>query len=595
MINERIKAVQKLMKEYNIDIYYIPTSDYHDSEYVDDYFACRKYLSGFSGSAGVMVITQGDALLWADGRYYIQAANQIKGTIIKFMKWGDPNFPSPLEYIRMHYEPGNNIGFDGRVVSAATGRYFESIVADKNGKIIADYDLVDMIWSDRPTLPQQPIYQLDIKYSGLAYQDKLKLVEQMMQKANCNAHLLTSLDDIAWFTNLRGNDIPCTPVFLSYMLIDQNSVKLYLDKTKVNQSIMTYLSENKVELKDYEDIYQDIKALNNLNILIDKERVNYRLNISLNESVKTINGVNPTTILKAIKNETEIANIKAAHVKDGIAFTKFMYWIKNNIGKIDIDELSADCYLSEQRSQQSGFVELSFNTIAAYQSNAAMMHYSASESQYSVIKPEGMLLVDSGGQYYEGTTDITRTMAMGPVSDKAKKDFTLVLKGFIALSEAKFLKGCTGLNLDILARNPLWQEGIDYKCGTGHGVGYMLGVHEGPHGIKWMKSNGRHEDTQLRPGMIVTDEPGIYLEGEYGIRTENMLVVKPFAENEWGTFYGFDYLTLAPIDLDLINKSLLNEQEIAWLNNYHEDVYQKLSPALNDDEKVWLRRYTRKI
>lgn len=596
IINERISSLRKVMKEKAIDMYFIPTSDYHDSEYVNAFFRGRAWLSGFTGSAGLMVVTQDKAVVWSDGRYFIQAEKQLSNTCIDFYRMGEKDYPSTFEFIRDEIKENDVLGFDGKVVSTIFGENLERALTKKHAKIKYDEDLLSSIWYDRPALPTDEIYELELKYAGKSLADKVNDVRDYMKQVKANKFVLTSLDDIAWLLNVRGNDVNNNPVVLSYVMISDNDLYFYVDSSKINESVKTYLENNHVIVKAYDDIYEDVKAFTSDDIvLIDKERTNYAIVKSINDEVKVINKSNPTTLMKAIKNNTEIENLRNAHIKDGVAVTKFMYWLKNNIGKIDMDEISVDKHLTSLRAEQEHFLDESFGTIAAYNANAAMMHYSATEEDKAVLKPEGMLLVDSGGQYLEGTTDITRTFALGPVDEKWKRDFTLTLKGMIQLSKARFLEGCTGINLDILARQPLWDIHIDYKCGTGHGVGYLLNVHEGPHGIRWKQAFNRKEDTPLQAGMVVTNEPGVYIEGSHGIRCENELIVKKDIENEYGQFMDFETITFVPFDLDLIDTNYLDEVSKDWLNAYHKEVYEKISPALNEEEKTWLKEYTREI
>lgn len=596
IINERISSLRKVMKEKAIDMYFIPTSDYHDSEYVNAFFRGRAWLSGFTGSAGLMVVTQDKAVVWSDGRYFIQAEKQLSNTCIDFYRMGEKDYPSTFEFIRDEIKENDVLGFDGKVVSTIFGENLERALTKKHAKIKYDEDLLSSIWHDRPALPTDEIYELELKYAGKSLADKVYDVRDYMKQVEANKFVLTSLDDIAWLLNVRGNDVNNNPVVLSYVMISDNDLYFYVDSSKINESVKTYLENNHVIVKAYDDIYEDVKAFTSDDIvLIDKERTNYAIVKSINDEVKVINKSNPTTLMKAIKNNTEIENLRNAHIKDGVAVTKFMYWLKNNIGKIDMDEISVDKHLTSLRAEQEHFLDESFGTIAAYNANAAMMHYSATEEDKAVLKPEGMLLVDSGGQYLEGTTDITRTFALGPVDEKWKRDFTLTLKGMIQLSKARFLEGCTGINLDILARQPLWDIHIDYKCGTGHGVGYLLNVHEGPHGIRWKQAFNRKEDTPLQAGMVVTNEPGVYIEGSHGIRCENELIVKKDIENEYGQFMDFETITFVPFDLDLIDTNYLDEVSKDWLNAYHKEVYEKISPALNEEEKTWLKEYTREI
>lgn len=594
-IDERIQKLQKLMEERNIDFYFIPTSDCHDSEYVDSHFACREFMSGFTGSAGIMVITREEAYLWADGRYFIQAQNQIKGTMIQFMKWGNQGVLNPTQFIESKMFKNACIGFDGKVVDADTGLYFKRLADEFGGSLHVDEDLVDLIWEDRPPLPCNETFILDEKFTGRSLKDKLKAVREKMVAYNCNCHVINSLDDTAYLLNMRGHDIKCTPVFLSYLMINDNNAILYINEKELTEETKTYLANNDVEVKAYNEIYEDAKKLSNRRVLVDRNRLNYNLLVNLLINNDVFSAKNPSELMKAMKNEVEIENIKKAHIKDGVALTKFLCWLDQNIGKLSLNEYEVSEKLASYREAQDDYLEPSFDTISAYGPNAAMMHYKATLENNAELKPEGMYLVDSGGQYLDGTTDVTRTVSLGKVSDEMIHDFTLALKGMINLSRCKFLKGCTGINLDILARNALWNEEVDYKCGTGHGVGYLLGVHEGPQGIRWAKSAMRSENTVLEPGMVVSDEPGVYIENKYGIRIENLLVIREGNTNEYGTFMEFETLTYAPIDTRLVDAHLLGEQECKWLNNYHENVYNKLSPYLDEEEKVWLKERTQAI
>lgn len=596
IINERISSLRAAMKKHNIDMYFIPTSDYHDSEYVNAYFRGRAWLSGFTGSAGLMVVTQKKAVVWSDGRYFIQAEKQLKDTCIDFYRMGEKGYPSTFEFIRDESTSNSTLGFDGKVVSTIFGENLERALHKKQVNIVYECDLLNEIWTDRPSLPSDELYELEMQYAGKTLKDKVSDVRAYMQKVNATKYVLTSLDDIAWLMNIRGNDIENTPVVLSYVLMSDTHFTFYVDAGKINEKMAHYFAMNQIEIKPYNAIYDDVKHFAEHDVvLVDKERVNYRIVKSIPEETKIVSRANPTTLMKAIKNEVELQNLRLAHIKDGVAVTKFMHWLKTNVGNIDMDEVSVDVYLHGCRAAQENFIEESFATIAAYNANAAMMHYSATDQDKATLQPNGMLLVDSGGQYLEGTTDITRTFSLGEVEAIKKRDFTLTLKGMIQLSKARFLEGCTGLNLDILARQPLWDIYLDYKCGTGHGVGYLLSVHEGPHGIRWRQAFNRKEDTPLQEGMVVTNEPGVYIEGSHGIRCENELIVRKDKENEYGQFLTFETITFAPFDLDLIDVQYLDEATKSWLNEYHKEVYEKIAPFLNAEEKEWLATYTRAI
>ena len=583
------------MAQNDIHAYIIPTQDSHESEYVSEHFMARKYMSGFTGSAGTLIVTMDEAGLWTDGRYFIQAANQLEGTTITLYKMGEENVPTTIEFLKDRLKENQTIGFDGKVNSASYGLELKEKLKDKNISIVADKDLVDLIWQDRPSLSTEPAFLLDLKYAGKSFNEKLEDLRQIMREKEVTSHIITTLDDIAWLFNIRGNDIPYNPVVLAYTVVTLEQVFLFADKSKFSDEIKAKFNADNIVLKDYDEIYNFVKKLLSTEVvLLDKKKVNYAIYSNLSPLIKIVDSENPTVQMKAIKNPVEIENLKKAHIKDGVAFTKFMYWLKTNIGKMEITEVSAQEYLEECRKQQDGFIEPSFDTISAYKENAAMMHYSATADTNKTLEAENLYLVDSGGQYYEGTTDITRTMALGPVEAEQKKHFTAVLRSMLNLSNAKFLYGCTGLNLDVLARGPIWDMELDYKCGTGHGVGYLLNVHEGPNGFRWKLRPGT-EDSVIEEGMVTTNEPGVYIEGSHGIRTENELLCCKGSKNEYGQFMYFETLTFAPIDLDAIDLDYLSQVDKDRLNAYHKEVYQKLSPYLSPEEQEWLKHYTREI
>lgn len=596
MIIERLALLRTIMKERGIGAYIIPTADYHQSEYVGEYFAARQFMSGFTGSAGVLVVTESKAGLWTDGRYFIQAEKQLKDTSIELYRQGEEGVLSIEEFLLQEMPDNAILGFDGKVISAQWGDKLKEQLKTKHITFFYTEDLVGLCWKDRPGLSKEPVYILENKYTGECTANKLERIREEMQKLGCTKHVITSLDDIAWILNLRGNDVKHNPVVLSYLVISMDEVVFFVDGDKINHQVEQYLADNGIVQKEYEDIYSYLSSISQEEkVLLDKNRVNYLIVNSLPKDITICNKPNPSVLMKAIKNETEIANLKQAHIKDGMAVTRFMYWLKKNIGKITITELSASEYLKEQRKSQEGFLGLSFDTICAYKENAAMMHYCATEESYATLKPEGLLLVDSGGQYYEGTTDITRTIALGEVEPEQKRQYTAVVNGMLNLANARFLHGCRGLNLDILARGPMWDMDIDYKCGTGHGVGYLLNVHEAPNGFRWKVVPERNDNCVLEAGMVTTDEPGIYVEGSHGIRIENELVCCQGEKNEYGQFMYFDTLTLAPIDLDAIDPAYMNATEKKRLNQYHKKVFETLSPFMEEEERTWLKRYTREI
>ncbi|MDU2686817.1 MAG: aminopeptidase P family protein [Paeniclostridium sordellii] len=596
MIKERLAKLREYMSEKNIDAYIIPSSDNHQSEYVGDHFKCREFISGFTGSAGTVVVTMEEAGLWTDGRYFIQAEKELEGSTIKLFKMGEEGVPTTEEYLYEYLKDGKTLGFDGRVICAKEGINLEKKLAKKNIKIVYDYDLVGMIWNDRPALSTAKAFLLDVKYAGETFSSKLNRVRESMKEKNVNVHVITTLDDIAWLLNIRGGDVKFNPVVLSYALITLDKVYLFVDESKLNEEILNELSKENVEIKPYNDIYEFIKTLDkNDRILLDSTKINYAILNNIPSEVEKVDEFNPTMFMKAQKNPIELENIRNSHVKDGVAFTKFMYWLKNNVGKIEISELSASKKLEDLRREQEGFIEPSFGTIAGYRDHAAMMHYSVTKESDAKLEASDLFLIDSGGQYFDGTTDITRTIALGKINDELKKHFTAVARGMINLSMAKFLYGVRGYNLDILARRPMWNMGIDYKCGTGHGIGFLLNVHEAPNGFRWRIIPDRFDSAVLEEGMVTTNEPGIYVEGSHGIRTENELVVRKAEKNEYGQFMEFEVVTLAPIDLDAIDPEEMNKEEKAYLNWYHELVYNKVSPFLTEDEKAWLKEYTKAI
>ncbi len=594
MIKTRIEKLRKLMVERNIDVYLVPTADYHQSEYICDYFKCREYISGFTGSAGTVVITKDQAGLWTDGRYFIQASKQIENTGITLYKMGVENTISILDFIKQNLNENNYVGFDGKCVSANMGKSVENVAKFKKALIKDNEDLIDLVYDNRPLLPKDKAFILDIKYCGKSLFDKVNDVKKAMEKNNCTKHITCALDEICWLLNIRGNDVLHTPVVLSYCVISQDGVELYIDKSKLDEQMLQYFKDNNVVLHDYFDIINDLANIKDQTIWLDGTKASYSMLNVLNKNNTMINQPSSIVLAKAIKNEVEIANVKQSHIIDGVCVTKFMYWLKHNYDKQELSEIDASDYLENLRKEM-GAIDSSFSTIAAVNENAASMHYSATKEKHSMIKKDGIILVDSGGQYLQGTTDITRTIALGNIKPEWKRLITIVLKGMLNLSNAKFLYGCTGQNLDILARNPIWQHDLDYQCGTGHGIGYLLGVHEGPHGFRWQKSIARSEDTRLEHGMIITNEPGIYLPNDMGVRIENELIVTKGNKNEYGQFMYLDTITFAPIDLDSIDKQYLNNEEIKQLNDYHNEVYLKISPYLNDDEKVWLKQYTKAI
>ena len=594
MDSKRITALREVMKREGIDYYYIPTADFHESEYVVEYFKARKFITGFTGSAGVAVIGQEEAWRWTDGRYFIQAAAQIEGSGFGLMKMGQEGVPTVMQYLDEKLQEGQCIGFDARVVNTNDAKEFAKIVAKKHGSLKTDKDLLDEVWTDRPALVHQPADVLKDEFNGEATASKLARVREQMEKEEAQYHIISTLDDIAWILNVRGNDIPHVPVVLSFLVIGKEDAMWFVEENALSDAVKEMAAECGITIRPYEDVYAYAATIpENSTVLLDKRKVNYRITNALSETVHIVSKANPSQLMKAIKNEIELENTRKAHLLDGIAVTKFMYWLKKNVGKIPMDEVSVSDYLQSLREQMEGYRDISFDTIAGYNANAAMMHYKAEPDTAAKLEPQGMLLVDSGGHYDTGTTDITRTFVLGPISDIQKKHFTMVVKSNLNLANVKFLYGCNGISLDVICREPIWKENLDYQCGTGHGVGYLLNVHEGPNSFRWQYRPGF--DNPFEAGMITTDEPGIYLQDQYGIRTENELICVKGEKNQYGQFMGFENITYVPIDLDGIDKQYLNAEDVKQLNDYHKMVYEKISPYMTPEENEWLKEYTREI
>ena len=596
MVKDRLKELRQEMSKRGIDIYIVPTADFHESEYVGEHFKARKFITGFTGSAGTAVITMEEAGLWTDGRYFVQAAKQLKDTTIELRKMGEEGVPTVDGYIEATLKEGGCLGFDGRVINGAWGNRLLAMVEKKHGKIHADEDLIDIIWKDRPALSKAPVMIYDDKYTGENIKDKLKKVRQKMEEKGATLHLMSSLYDIAWLLNVRGGDISYVPVVLSYLAISKDSCIWFLLEEIITPELKEYLDDNNITTRPYDSFYDYVKEIpQSETVLMDTKVVNYRICSSIAPAVKVVDAEDPTVLMKAIKNETQIENIRKAHIKDAVAMCRFMYWLKTNVGKIPMTEISASDYLEKLRREQENCLDLSFATICGYADHGAIVHYAATPESDVSLKPEGLLLVDSGGHYLEGTTDITRTFALGPVTDEMKDMFTRVCRSNMNLAHAKFKYGCCGLNFDILARAPFWDINMDYNHGTGHGVGFVLNVHEGPNSFHWKQYPGRTAERVLEEGMITTDEPGIYLEGRFGIRTENELICRKGIKNEYGQFMYFENVTYVPIDLDAIDPDQMSPQEKKYLNDYHAMVYKKMAPLLEKDEAEWLKEYTRAI
>lgn len=596
VIQERLKALRVRMQEAGVDAYLIPTDDFHASEYVGEYFKCRKYMTGFTGSAGISVVTSDMAGLWTDGRYFIQAEQQLEGSTITLFKMGEPGVPTVKEFLLEHLNEGQVLGFDGRTVSAREADDLETQLKLNGVSVFCDLDLVGDIWTDRPALSCEPVKELEIKWTGKSRFDKCSEIQSAMMEKNADCFILTSLDDIAWLLNIRGGDIPYNPVLLSYFVMTKKEMLLFANLNAFSTEIKESLLADGVKLMPYDGIYDWIASVPaGKKVILCKDAVNIRLVRSFAEGVEILDQENLTLLPKAVKNPVEVENERIAHIKDGVAVTKFIYWLKNNVGKIPMTELSAAEKVSSFRAEQENYMGNSFEPIVSYGAHAAIIHYSATSETDIPIEAKGFLLADTGGQYLEGTTDITRTIVMGPTTEEQKIYFTAVLRGTLNLAAAKFRYGCRGINLDYLARGPLWSLGKDYNHGTGHGVGYYLNVHEGPNGFRWKSIPGKSESTVFEEGMITSDEPGYYAEGEYGIRHENMIVCKKSEMTEFGQFMCFEHLTMVPFDLDAVLPEQMTKEELRLLNEYHAQVYKKISPYLNDEEKVWLKEATREI
>lgn len=599
--NVKIGQLRDRMKELGIDAYLVPTADFHESEYVGEFFKCRHFLTGFNGTAGTAVITMDKAGLWTDGRYFVQAEEQLSGSEIKLYRMGEPEFPTLDEFLEEELPVDGCLGFDGRVVNSELGYGLQNLLQEKNVTINGGNDLVGEIWTSRPAMSCEPIWSLDVKYAGKSTVEKLSDLRDAMKKNKAQIHLMTALDEIAWLFNLRGNDIVNNPVFLSYALITQDEAYLYVQKeaikedTKMGKEVCAALAEAKVQVKEYAEFLQDVAALKNEKILLERKKASFAVCESIDASCRIIDEMNPCATMKAVKNATEIENMRRVHLKDGIAVTKFMYWLKHTIGTCDMTEMTAAHKIEELRAEQGNYIEPSFVTIAAYKENAAMCHYHPSDEVCKKLKPEGLLLVDSGGQYLEGTTDITRTYALGPLTEKEKEYYTIVAAAMLKVSTMKFLHGCRGINLDYTIREAFWKRGLDFAHGTGHGVGYLSNVHERPNGLRWKVVPERQDSAVIEPGMICSDEPGLYFAGDFGTRTENLILCVEDEKNEYGQFLKFEFLTKAPIDLEALDTRFMDDADIERLNTYHKDVYETISPYMNDEEKEWLKHVTREI
>ena len=594
-ILERLNKLRAEMSKSGFDWYLMTSDDYHSSEYVSDHFKTREYYTGFTGDNAVLLLDKDNAYMWTDGRFFIQAEKELKDTTITLMKSGEEGVPTLTEFIRENVKTGETLVVDARTINAKLGKRIEEILSENGAKLKGDTDLAGDLWTDRPAPPSGDVFDLPVEYSGESAGSKLTRVREEFGKKNASGLILSKLDDIAWITNLRGSDILHNPVFLSYLIIDKRDAVLFVQDYLLNKEPVAGLKAEGFTVMPYDSFFDFLATYRcEGKILVEKSVVSYEVLEKASLNNELIDSINPTTSLKAVKNETEIKNLKEINILDSVCVIKFMYWLKNVADLEKISELDCAAKIDGLRSEVEGFKDLSFATIAGYGANAAMMHYEATPENFSYLKPEGMMLVDSGGQYLKGTTDVTRTFIVGPISDDMKLHFSKVAAGMLALADAKFLYGCTGRNLDILAREPLWELGIDYKCGTGHGVGYFLNVHEGPHGIRWKYSKDV-EEAVFEEGMTVSDEPGVYVEGSHGIRTENVILCKRSVKTSDGQFMEFEHLTWVPIDRDGIDVNCLEPKDIERINKYHKETYEKTSRFLSEEERKWLLEQTKPL
>ncbi|MBW9145552.1 aminopeptidase P family protein [Clostridium sp. CM027] len=585
-VKERIEELRNGMRERGIEAYIVPSSDPHQSEYVAEHYTARTFITGFTGSAGTAIITLTDAYLWTDGRYFIQAESELQGTGVTLFKMGESNVPTVEEFVKESLSEGAKIAFDGKVISVEYFRGLEKALESKKFSFEVNEDLIDKIWKDRPARPSSEVILHDIVYAGKSRGAKLAQVVQEMKNMGANYYVISGLDDIAWLLNIRGRDVKCNPLTIAYTVISEEKCYLFIDDIKINSKVRSELEKANVEIMPYDSIGEFLKNIKAGTILFDPAKNSTWIYSAI--KIKTVEAMDITTKFKGIKNDVEIQNVRKAMVRDGVAMVKFINWMKKTIKTRNITEIEASDKICEIRKAGENFYDLSFASISAYGANASMPHYTATEKNQATIKKEGLYLLDSGAQYLDGTTDITRTLAVGPLTEEEKTDFTLVLRGMIDLSMQRFLYGTTGSNLDIIARIPLWNAGMNFKHGTGHGVGFFLNVHEGPHRISMAAST-----VKLEKGMIVSNEPGVYKDGKHGIRIENLVTVKEDEKTQYGgQFMKFETLTFCPIDLEAIDALLLTYDEKAWLNNYHRTVFEKLSPYLQGEDLEYLKGAT---
>ena len=598
VIRARLAALRESMLRHGVDAYLVLTDDFHASEYVDRYFKCRKWLSGFRGSAGTLVVTADEAGLWTDGRYFLAAAEQLRGTGVELRRMGEPGVPTIPEYLKQTLKDGQCLGYDGRTVTDAYARTLRTALFGREIRYAETLDLVGELWTDRPPFPAHPIWELEERFAGRSRADKLRFLREKMAAFGADWHLLSSLDDIAWLFNLRGGDVAYSPVFYSYTLLSEDHAILYAAPEAFGAELRARLEADGVTIRPYLQIYEDLKALpGGKKLLLSRARTNVALIGAVPPGVELIDKPNPSTLAKAEKNPVEMENERLAHVQDGVAVTKMIHWLREEeksgaIARGELTELDVSEKLLGFRRERPDFVDQSFSPIVAAGEHGAIVHYEATEESNAPVRPDSFLLVDTGGHYLQGSTDITRTVAIGTLSEEQKRHYTAVLRGHLDVAAACFRHGCTGVNLDVLARMPLWELGLDYNHGTGHGVGYLLNVHEGPQGLRLRDQNS---GAPFEEGMLTSDEPGLYLAGQYGIRIENLMLCVRTRQTEHGQFMGFEPVTMVPYERRAILPDMLTERELAQLNEYHAKVYERLSPWLDEDERAWLAEETAAI